>query len=254
MGRVAQFGVYVEIVGTFGIAVILAIHGFHHGLGYLFTHPGQTHAATNPLGAELPRQLAGGCADRGAGAGVHLLRLRVGRRHLRGDQGRRPPGAAGDAPGRDLGRHRVHRAHRRAAAGHPGRRHQGRRATRSAAASPSSSASCPSGVQDFLLLMIIFAFFSCGTSIQGAGSRLAFSYARDEALPGVVVDLAGAPAVRDPGQRADRRCGDHRAVRAAGLRLARRATSTSCSSPTRATSTRSSRSSRSGSAASTCRS
>jgi amino acid transporter len=38
-------------------------------------------------------------------------------------------------------------------------------------------------VQDFLLLMIIFAFFSCGTSIQGAGSRLAFSYARDEALP-----------------------------------------------------------------------
>jgi amino acid transporter len=45
-------------------------------------------------------------------------------------------------------------------------------------------AQLPSGVQDFLLLMIIFAFFSCGTSIQGAGSRLAFSYARDEALPG----------------------------------------------------------------------
>jgi amino acid transporter len=40
-----------------------------------------------------------------------------------------------------------------------------------------------SGVQDFLLLIIIFAFFSCGTSIQGAGSRLAFSYARDDALP-----------------------------------------------------------------------
>ena len=38
-------------------------------------------------------------------------------------------------------------------------------------------------VQDFLLLIIIFAFFSCGTSIQGAGSRLAFSYARDGALP-----------------------------------------------------------------------
>ena len=38
-------------------------------------------------------------------------------------------------------------------------------------------------MQDFLLLMIIFAFFSCGTSIQGAGSRLLFSYSRDEALP-----------------------------------------------------------------------
>ena len=40
-----------------------------------------------------------------------------------------------------------------------------------------------SGMQDFLLLLIIFAFFSCGTSIQGAGSRLAFSFARDGALP-----------------------------------------------------------------------
>jgi hypothetical protein len=26
----------------------------------------------------------------------------------------------------------------------------------------------PSGLQDFLLLLIIFAFFSCGTSVQGA--------------------------------------------------------------------------------------
>jgi amino acid transporter len=48
---------------------------------------------------------------------------------------------------------------------------------------PSILAQLPSGVQDFLLLMIIFAFFSCGTSIQGAGSRLMFSYSRDEALP-----------------------------------------------------------------------
>jgi amino acid transporter len=48
---------------------------------------------------------------------------------------------------------------------------------------PHILAQLPAGVQDFLLLMIIFAFFSCGTSIQGAGSRLAFSYARDEALP-----------------------------------------------------------------------
>jgi len=41
----------------------------------------------------------------------------------------------------------------------------------------------PSGLQDLLLLLIIFAFYSCGTSIQGAGSRLLFSYARDGALP-----------------------------------------------------------------------
>jgi amino acid transporter len=42
----------------------------------------------------------------------------------------------------------------------------------------------PSWLQDCLLLLIIFAFFSCGSSIQGAGSRLAFSYARDGGLPG----------------------------------------------------------------------
>jgi amino acid transporter len=40
-----------------------------------------------------------------------------------------------------------------------------------------------SGMQDFLLLLIIFAFFSCGTSVQGGGSRLAFSFGRDGALP-----------------------------------------------------------------------
>ena len=47
-------------------------------------------------------------------------------------------------------------------------------------------------MQDFLLLIIIFAFFSCGTSVQGAGSRLAFSYARDGALPGLRLDREGA--------------------------------------------------------------
>src|SRR6185436_12886832 len=50
MGRIAQFGVYVEVLGTFGIAIILALHGFHHDLGFLFTDQGVQHAATNPLG------------------------------------------------------------------------------------------------------------------------------------------------------------------------------------------------------------
>jgi amino acid transporter len=31
---------------------------------------------------------------------------------------------------------------------------------------------------------VCFAFFSCGTAVQGAGARLAFSYARDHAVPG----------------------------------------------------------------------
>src|SRR2546421_7546605 len=40
MARVARLGVYVEILGTFGIALILGIHGFHHGLGFLFSSQG----------------------------------------------------------------------------------------------------------------------------------------------------------------------------------------------------------------------
>src|ERR1041384_4067295 len=50
MGRIAQIGVVVEILGTFGIALILAIHGFHHGLGFLFSTQGATHASSNVYG------------------------------------------------------------------------------------------------------------------------------------------------------------------------------------------------------------
>src|SRR5947209_7268994 len=50
MADVAKFGVYVEILGTLGIAIVLAIHGFHHGLGFLFSSQGVQHAAHNPLG------------------------------------------------------------------------------------------------------------------------------------------------------------------------------------------------------------
>src|SRR4051812_25029337 len=53
MARVAQFGVYVEILGTFGIALILAIHGFHHDLGFLFSTQGVEHAASNPLALDF---------------------------------------------------------------------------------------------------------------------------------------------------------------------------------------------------------
>src|SRR5438445_650762 len=42
----------------------------------------------------------------------------------------------------------------------------------------------PSWLQEVMLALIVVAFFSCGSAVQGAGSRLAFSYARDGALPG----------------------------------------------------------------------
>jgi amino acid transporter len=44
-------------------------------------------------------------------------------------------------------------------------------------------AALPLWLQDFFLVMVIVAFFSCGTAVQGAGARVAFALARDGALP-----------------------------------------------------------------------
>lgn len=182
MGRVAQFGVYVEIVGTFGIAIILAIHGFHHGLGYLFSTQGATHASSNAIGLDF----------HGSWLGAGLIAVLAPVYIYYGFE------SAGDISEetRDAGR-QVPRAMRLAVIwggigslvltaalllAIPGKGSAGVKDAYGGGV-PFILGQLPSGVQDFLLLMIVFAFFSCGTSIQGAGSRLAFSYARDEALP-----------------------------------------------------------------------
>ena len=95
-----------------------------------------------PARPELRRQLDRRRPDRGARAGLHLLRLRVGRGHLRGDQERGPAGAAGHAAGADLGRDRLVRADRRAAAGHAGRRGLGGHDRQQRRRYLTSSASC----------------------------------------------------------------------------------------------------------------
>ena len=62
MGLVARFGVFVEIVGTLGIAIILALHGFNHGLGFLFSTENVQNAASNPLGLDFGGNwLTGAC-------------------------------------------------------------------------------------------------------------------------------------------------------------------------------------------------
>jgi amino acid transporter len=181
MGRIAQFGVYVEIVGTIGIAIILAIHGFHHGLGFLFSSQGVEHAASNPLGLNF----------HGSWIGAALVAVLAPVYIFYGFE------SAGDISEetKDAGR-QVPRAMRLSLIwggiasiiltgalllampkGNPVG------ATVEGGGVPFILGQLSSGLQDFLLLIIIFAFFSCGTSIQGAGSRLAFSYARDGALP-----------------------------------------------------------------------
>lgn len=182
MGRVAQFGVYVELAGTFGIAVILGIHGFHHGLGFLTSTQGVQHAAGNPLGLDFG----------GSYLGAMLIAVLAPVYIFYGYE------AAGDISEEtiDAGR-KVPKAMRMALiwggiasfvltaalllampSSHP------LSATVSGGGVPFILGQLPGWLQDALLLLIIFAFFSCGTSVQGAGSRLAFSYARDGALPG----------------------------------------------------------------------
>ncbi|MGA7361699.1 MAG: amino acid permease, partial [Candidatus Dormiibacterota bacterium] len=50
LGNISKIGVYVEILGTLGIAILLAAVGFHHGIGFLFTTQGTENLAHNPLG------------------------------------------------------------------------------------------------------------------------------------------------------------------------------------------------------------
>ncbi|MGZ4436564.1 MAG: APC family permease [Nocardioidaceae bacterium] len=184
MGRVAQFGVYVEIVGTIGIAIILAISGFHHGLGFLFSAQNVQHVSSNPLGLDFGGHWLTGAALVAVLAPVYIF---YGFESA-GDISEETKDAGVEVP----------RAMRRALvygglssfiliaalllAMPSGADPVG--ATAKGGGIPFILAELPSWLQDVLLLTIVFAFFSCGTSVQGAGSRLAFSYARDGALPG----------------------------------------------------------------------
>jgi amino acid transporter len=183
MGRVAQFGVYVEIIGTLGIAIILAVHGFHHGLGFLFSTQQVQHVGSNPLGLDFGGHWLTGAALIAVLAPVYIF------------YGFESAGDISEET-KDAGR-QVPRAMRWALiwggissfiliaslllAMPSGSNPVG--STIDGGGVPFILGQLPSWLQDFLLLLIIFAFFSCGTSVQGAGSRLAFSYARDGALP-----------------------------------------------------------------------
>jgi amino acid transporter len=184
MARVAQFGVYVEIIGTFGIAVILAIHGFNHGLGFLFKSDGAENAATNAYGLDFGGNWLFGAAIVAVLAPVYIY---YGFESC-GDIAEETKDASRQIP----------RAMRHTVIwggvgslvltgalllSMPGGANPTQQTVEGGGV-PVILGELPSGVQDLLLLVIIFAFFSCGTSIQGAGSRLAFSYARDGALPG----------------------------------------------------------------------
>jgi amino acid transporter len=183
MSRVAQLGVAVGILGTVGIAIVLGIHGFHHGLGFLTTTQDVQHVKNNPLGVSF-----GGSWITGA-----LVAVLAPAYIFRGFES---PGDFAEET-RNAGR-QVPRAMRLALIG------GGIAAFVLTAALllampagagtvvktvqdggiPSILASLPSGLQEAIIGLIVVAFLACGTAVQGAGSRLVFSFARDGALPG----------------------------------------------------------------------
>jgi amino acid transporter len=182
MGRVARLGVYVEILGTFGIFLILWIHGFNHGLGFLFHSEGAQHVATNGYGLNFHGHWLFGAAVIAVLAPVYIF------------YGFESAGDIAEET-KDASR-QIPRAMRHAliwggvaslflTAGLLLAMPENNpvAATVKGGGVPFILGQLSEGMQDFLLCLIIFAFFSCGTSIQGAGSRLAFSFGRDGALP-----------------------------------------------------------------------
>lgn len=180
MGVVARFGVYVETIGTFGVFLALAIFGFHQGFGFVFTTQGVEHLKSNPLGLDFGGNWWTGAALVAVLANVYIFY---------GFE------SAGDISEETLEAQR-----------------QVPRAMRSALlyggiasfvlvlglllATPTAGiggvvdggvnailAELPGWLQDFFLVMVVVAFFSCGTAVQGAGARVAFALARDGALP-----------------------------------------------------------------------
>lgn len=185
LGLVARIGVYVETIGTFGVAIALGIVGFHHGLGFLFETNGAERAASNSLQVDFGGNWWGGAALIAVLAHVYIFY---------GFE------AAGDVAEETVDASRqVPRAMRSAlvyggiasfvlVAGlllaTPSDPKGYTTATSFAGGIPAILSELPQWLQDFFLVMVIVAFFSCGTAVQGAGARLAYSYARDGAIPG----------------------------------------------------------------------
>jgi amino acid transporter len=187
MGRVAGLGTYAEMLGTFGIALILLIAGFHHGLGFLFSTQGAEHLKTNPLGVDFGGNWWTGAALVAILAHVYIF---YGFESA-GDVAEETKDAARQVP----------RAMQQALLiggltsfvlvaalllATPSDAKGYATATSTAGGVPFilSSNISAGWLNDLLLLLDIFAFFSCGSSVQGAGARLAFSFARDGAIPG----------------------------------------------------------------------
>lgn len=185
--RITNLGVYAEVIGTVGFALILAIAGFHHGFDYLFTTQAVEHAKTNTLGVDFGGQWLLGAAFVAILAHVWIF---YGFESA-GDVGEEVIDASRTVPRAIISSLVV--------AGIvsfilvaalilaiPATPDGFAKAASFAGGVPyiiNSSVSVPA-IRDLILLVVTYGFFSCGTAVQAAATRVTFSYARDGALPG----------------------------------------------------------------------
>ena len=199
LGRISQIGVYFEIIGTFGIAIMLAIAGFHHGLDYLFTSQGAENAATSPLGVDFGGNWLLGAAFVAILAHVYIFY---------GFE------SAGDVAEEVVqASKRVPRAiiSSLLTAGVTSFVLVGALLLAIPAGAKGLSDTVAGGVpflissnvsstviQDIALFVVCFAFFSCGLAIMAAAARLIYSYSRDRALPASHTLSRVSPRFRTP--------------------------------------------------------
>jgi amino acid transporter len=180
MGRVSRLGVYVESIGTFGVFLALAAAGFHQHLSFVISTGAVEKASHNPLGLNFGGDWWTGAALVAILANVYIFY---------GFE------SAGDISEETLEAQReVPRAMRSAllyggiasfvlVLGLLLATPAGGIGAVTAGGINVILAELPPWLQDFFLVMVIVAFFSCGTAVQGAGARVAFALARDGALP-----------------------------------------------------------------------
>ena len=180
LGRVARYGVYVETLGTFGVFLVFAAFGFHQHLGFIFSSAHVEYVRSNPLGLNFGGNWWTAAALVAVLANVYIFY---------GFE------SAGDISEETIEAQRqVPKAMRNALL-------YGGIASFVLVlglllATPASGiggvvsggintlfATLPAWLQDFFLVLVIVAFFSCGTAVQGAGARVVYALARDGGLP-----------------------------------------------------------------------
>jgi amino acid transporter len=185
LGAISRIGTWFEVLGTVGLGIILLAFATHHSLGYLFTTQGTTHLKTNPLGVNFGGNWWAGAALIAVLGPVYIFYGFESAGDVAEEvvnASRRVPRAMVSALvfGGIVSMVLVGALTLAIPSGPKG---FALAATQGVPAII-SAAFTSKFVQDIILFIICFAFFSCGLAVQGAGARLVFSYARDHAVPG----------------------------------------------------------------------